>query len=157
MSDTTTSTPAPSAAAPSRAAVVQTAAIAGLLGWAYLPMLRVFFDKWVNDPQYSHGFLVPLFSAYLVYRWRPEAPRTVRWPEPWGLAVLAAGMGLFVAAGVTNVGKEWVQGLSLVVASLSEGSSAAPSIAGMWKSTITSSAHGVIFTADSGSVVTRTV
>ena len=24
--------------------------------------------KWLNDPQYSHGFLVPLFSAYLLYR-----------------------------------------------------------------------------------------
>ena len=39
-----------------------------LLGWAYLPMLRVFVHKWWTDPQYSHGFLVPAFSAFLLRR-----------------------------------------------------------------------------------------
>ncbi|HSQ57859.1 MAG TPA: exosortase/archaeosortase family protein [Gemmata sp.] len=45
-----------------------------LLVWAYLPMLLVFGDKWLNDPQYSHGLLVPVFSAYLIRRaWREGA------------------------------------------------------------------------------------
>jgi exosortase len=40
----------------------------GLTLWAYLPTLEFLADKWANDPQYSHGFLVPLFSAFLLYR-----------------------------------------------------------------------------------------
>lgn len=53
------------------------AVLGALLVWAYLPMLTVFSDKWLNDPQYSHGLLVPLFSAYLIRRaWR-DGPLTM--------------------------------------------------------------------------------
>jgi exosortase len=70
------------------------AALGGLLVWAYLPMLRVFADKWLHDPQYSHGFLVPIFSAYLLRR----AWQTGSWisrPQPtigFGLLLLAFAM-----------------------------------------------------------------
>ena len=75
-----------------RVAAWQLAALGGLLAWAYLPMLRVFFDKWVNDPQYSHGFLVPFFSAYLL--WKSEA-RVAYTPRLWlggGLLILVLAM-----------------------------------------------------------------
>lgn len=67
--------PAPSLApAASRVAVWQGVAIVAVLGWAYLPMLSVFADKWLNDPQYSHGLLVPFFSAFLMWRaWKSES------------------------------------------------------------------------------------
>ena len=43
--------------------------ILGLLaGWAFLPTLIWMAGKWADDPQYSHGFLVPLFAGYLVWR-----------------------------------------------------------------------------------------
>ncbi len=74
-----------------RIPVWQLAALAGLLAWAYLPMLRVFFNKWLNDPQYSHGFLVPFFSAWLLWKSAPTALS----PRPWlgaGLLILVVGM-----------------------------------------------------------------
>ena len=74
-----------------RLATWQVVVLGGLLAWAYLPMLRVFFDKWVNDPQYSHGFLVPFFSAYLL--WKSERLRTIA-PRPW----LGGGLLLLVLA-----------------------------------------------------------
>src|SRR5262249_45475007 len=40
---------------------------------------------------------------------------TIKWPEPWGLAFLVGGVVVFVVAGLTNVGKEWLQGFSLVL------------------------------------------
>ena len=43
------------------------AALAAVVGWAFLPTFAWMADKWVDDPQYSHGFLVPLFALYL---WR---------------------------------------------------------------------------------------
>lgn len=77
-----------------KAALWPLAALVGLLAWAYWPMLAVFADKWVNDPQYSHGLLVPIFSAYLLRRaW--QAGRLDARPMPvlgCGLLVLVLGM-----------------------------------------------------------------
>jgi len=75
------------------------AVISGLLVWAYLPMLSVFADKWLNDPQYSHGLLVPLFSAFLIRRaWR-EGNYT---PKPMpivGCLLLAVSLAMRAVAG----------------------------------------------------------
>lgn len=90
-------------------------AILGALGFVYYPLLAYSAKQWLK-PDYSHGFLVPVFSGYLAWRWREWAPQHVRWPNPWGLAFVAGAAGVFVAAGVSNVGKEWFQGLSLVLA-----------------------------------------
>ena len=81
------------------AAPWQLAAVGGLLLWAYLPMLRVFFDKWVNDPQYSHGFLVPFFAAYLVWKaWQAGPLKPAPLPV-LGCALLAVAIGMRAVAG----------------------------------------------------------
>jgi exosortase len=69
----------------------KSALIAGLLAWAYFPTLRDLFQKWMDDPQYSHGILVPLFSLYLLFRNKEKAVGHVQ-PWPWlgyGLLFLA--------------------------------------------------------------------
>ena len=79
--------------------VWKAAALAGLLGWAYLPTLEFMAGKWAGDPQYSHGFLVPLFSAYLLCKaWR-DGPLNAR-PLPWvGGGLLAVAFVMRAAAG----------------------------------------------------------
>lgn len=67
-----------------------------LLVWAYWPMLTVFSDKWLYDPQYSHGLLVPLFSLYLVWRAGRRG-----WPQPRPRPLL--GYSLLAGAGVLRV------------------------------------------------------
>jgi len=89
----------PSALAPARTAVWQIAALVGVLGWAYLPMLRVFADKWINDPQYSHGLLVPFFSAYLIWRGWQGGALALRPLPVVGCGLLVAILGLRAAAG----------------------------------------------------------
>src|SRR5580698_10775106 len=84
----------------------------GALCFMYLSLFRVSFEAWLK-PDYSHGFLVPIFSAYLIYRAWPEAPRKLRWPNLWGLAFVSAGLLIFAIVGITNLAKEWFQGLSL--------------------------------------------
>jgi exosortase len=75
------------------------AALGALLVWAYLPMLSVFADKWLNDPQYSHGLLVPLFSAYLIRRaWR-DGPAMLRPMPVLGCALLVVVLGMRVVSG----------------------------------------------------------
>lgn len=74
--------------------LVIVAALAALVGWAFLPTLDFMYDKWVSDPQYSHGFLVPVFSAYLLWRvWKP-GERWVSTPRPVVAGVLLAGIAL---------------------------------------------------------------
>lgn len=83
--------------APARTAVLQIGALAAVLGWAYWPTLAVFADKWINDPQYSHGLLVPFFSGYLVWRlWKDRTPELKPMPILGCtiLAVLLAVRGL---------------------------------------------------------------
>ncbi|HEV3436292.1 MAG TPA: exosortase/archaeosortase family protein [Gemmata sp.] len=92
------------------AAVVLLAALA----FAYKPLFEESYRNWLK-PDYSHGFLVPLFSAYLIYRSWPESPRKIRWPNLWGLAFLVVGLAIFLIIGSLNYAKEWIQGLSLVI------------------------------------------
>jgi exosortase len=94
------STPALAPAlAPARVVAWQVAALAVVLGWAYLPMLRVFADKWLNDPQYSHGLLVPFFSAYLIRRARLSEPFVFRPMPILGCGLLVVILALRAAAG----------------------------------------------------------
>src|SRR5262249_31614368 len=56
------------------------AAALGPLAYFSLPLLRYCFGEWLK-PDYSHGFLVPLFAGYLAWHWRAWAPTDVRWPD----------------------------------------------------------------------------
>src|SRR5580692_13180683 len=94
--------------------IVAAVALLASLTFMYLDSFQTAFKAWLK-PDYSHGFLVPVFSAILIYRSRSEAPRKIRWPNLWGLALLSAGLTVFLLAGNFNYGKEWLQGFSFVI------------------------------------------
>lgn len=79
---------------------------------AIADMVRV----WSNQADYSHGFLVPLFSAYLLWIRRSKLPPLVEWPEYWGLLPIVLAVALSSWAGMTNIAKEFCQGVSLILA-----------------------------------------
>ncbi len=64
------------------------------LVWAFLPTLVELVQTWDSDPQYSHGFLVPVFAALLLWLRRARLDRAALRPSWWGLAPLAAGLAL---------------------------------------------------------------
>lgn len=71
--------------------------MAGLV-WAYWPALQAMADKWANNPQYSHGYLVPLFGVFLLWYRRDQMPQTAS-PSWWGLVPVLAASGIgFVGA-----------------------------------------------------------
>src|SRR5690242_19249433 len=47
---------------------------------------------WIKDPDYSHGFFVPIFSAYLIWRQRHSLPAAK--PTWWGLLFVLSSLGL---------------------------------------------------------------
>jgi exosortase len=73
-----------------------TVLLAGLLAAIYLPVLRDLVRQWWDDPNYSHGFLVPFFSGYLVWQRRGEISALAPRGTLWGLATLFGGLGILV-------------------------------------------------------------
>ena len=73
-----------------------TALAVGLVAtvWAYGSTLADIVERWASDPQYSHGFLVPLFSGYLLWSRRGMLAGADLRPRWWGLAVVLLGLGL---------------------------------------------------------------
>src|SRR5262249_34873844 len=99
----------------SRISLPFAATLLGLLGvclWAYWPTFAAMAHKWISDPQYSHGYLVPAFSLFLL--WQRRACRSeVVWRPDWrGLPLLAAGV-LLRLAGV-YLYFDWLDAASLL-------------------------------------------
>ena len=63
-----------------------------VVAWAYWTTLADIADRWATDPQYSHGFLVPLFSVYLLWsRRRAAGGAPTCGPRWWGVGLVALG------------------------------------------------------------------
>jgi len=67
-----------------------------LLFLAYLPTLYDLMSDWYRDDNYSHGFLVPLVSAYLIWTVRGDLAKAEVKPGKTGLGLIIIGLGLFV-------------------------------------------------------------
>ena len=76
-----------------RFTLITIAIFTAALIYSYFPGLTNAYIAWAN-PQYAHGWIVPLFSAALLFWWRqPAAP--VRLSARYvGLLLLAASLGL---------------------------------------------------------------
>ncbi len=64
----------------------------------YLPALYDLVIDWYTDPNYSHGFLVPVISGVLLWKKRHLLQEANRRKNNAGLVVILAGMGLFIVA-----------------------------------------------------------
>lgn len=62
----------------------------------YGSTLRYMFIEWSADPNYSHGFLVPLISGYFLWQRREELRSFTLKPHLAGLGLLLVGLTLFL-------------------------------------------------------------
>ena len=60
----------------------------------YASVLKLLVFQWYNDPDYSHGFLVPVLSAFLIWQRRDRLRLVPRQPSPWGMVIVAGSLGL---------------------------------------------------------------
>lgn len=67
-----------------------------MLGGLYAAILRDLVWQWWDDANYSHGFLVPLFSGFLIWRRRNELGALRPRESWWGLPLLLAGLGALI-------------------------------------------------------------
>ena len=64
--------------------------ITACLGLLYAPVMKGLVYAWINLPDFSHGFLVPLISLYFVYERRKQL-QALTLSESW------AGLGLVIS------------------------------------------------------------
>jgi exosortase len=90
--------------------------VAGLVAaliWTYWPVLPGLVAQWWNEDEYSHGFLIPIVSGYLVWTKRHELKATAVRPTFWGLVVMAMALAIYVTG---IVGADlFLQRVSMVV------------------------------------------
>ena len=68
--------------------------LVGVLFALYAPVLRILVGQWYSDADYSHGFLVPFLSAYLIWQRRDKLRQVPRRPSLWGMVIVLGAMGL---------------------------------------------------------------
>jgi exosortase len=68
--------------------------IAAALLALYAPVIQGLVINWYQDPDYSHGFFVPLLSAYLIWLKRAELIKLPGQPSWYGLLIVLAALGL---------------------------------------------------------------
>ncbi|MCS7310595.1 MAG: exosortase/archaeosortase family protein [Armatimonadota bacterium] len=86
-----------------RRQVVQLLAVAALFVFFFMPSLAFLVERWSQSEEFSHGFLVPLVSLFLLWRKREalrQTPLQVCW---WGLPVLGLGLLMQVASDWASV------------------------------------------------------
>jgi len=66
----------------------QGAVLLGLGAWLYAPILGRLAQQWWNDPNFSHGFFVPAFAAFVVWRDRKRLIALPRSSSLWGLPLI---------------------------------------------------------------------
>jgi exosortase len=71
--------------------------ITGLVAALYGPLLTQMVVQWWRDPDYSHGFVVPLFVGYVVYQRRHELRQVPLEPSNLGFPVMLGAIVLFLA------------------------------------------------------------
>src|SRR6266542_5268243 len=85
----------------------------GVLGALYWATLRDLVWQWWDDPNYSHGFLVPLFSGFLIWLRRDELRKLAAQGSWIGAPVLLAGVGALLLGDVA--GENFLMRSSLIV------------------------------------------
>jgi exosortase len=82
------------------------------LAWVFWITLAEMADRWGNDPRYTHGYLVPLFSLYLLWSRRGKLGPAGGHASWWGVALLVVGLLLRFAG--TYFYFEWVAAIALL-------------------------------------------
>jgi exosortase len=76
--------------------VWQIAAISALLFWLYAATLSHLVAQWWRDPNFSHGFFVPLFAGFVLWQERNRLARVKVQPAWSGALILGLGLCVLI-------------------------------------------------------------
>ena len=70
--------------------------LSGLILLLYGSVIKDLVLQWWTDPDYGHGFFVPLFSGYILWRERQRWTKTEIKPSNFGFVVMLGAIGLLL-------------------------------------------------------------
>ena len=70
--------------------------IAGLIGALYGPTLIHMVVQWWQDPDYSHGFVIPIFVGFVLYLKRHQVRQVSLKPSNFGFLLMLAAIGFLL-------------------------------------------------------------
>lgn len=85
-----------------------------VLTWVYFPTFASLLRRWTDDPQASHGFLVPVLSLLILWFLWEEKPKTPAEPSWSGVLLLACAGGMRFFGAYINF--DWLDEVSFIVA-----------------------------------------
>ena len=71
--------------------------LSGLVLALYAPVLQRLVLQWWLDPNYGHGFLVPVFAGYLLWEGRSRWQQVALAPSNTGMLVMWLAIGMLIA------------------------------------------------------------
>ena len=80
----------------SRRLVVWCVILAGLVLMLYASVINSLVLQWWNDPDYSHGFFVPLVSGYILWHERQRWTKTEIKPSNFGFVMMLGAIALLL-------------------------------------------------------------
>ncbi|MDY7011852.1 MAG: exosortase/archaeosortase family protein, partial [Planctomycetota bacterium] len=97
-----------------RDALIKITVLGVLLVVMHFKLLDVMVRRWITDSNWTHGFIIPLFSLYLLYMRREELFQARRKICFLGLALVLLAMAAEVVA-VLRIRNHWLAQMSMVV------------------------------------------
>jgi exosortase len=70
--------------------------LALLVAWLYYSIVSSLVLQWWKDPNFSHGFFVPAFSAFLLWQDRRRLAALPRSPSWWGLPIILISLSVVI-------------------------------------------------------------
>jgi exosortase len=75
-----------------------------LVGIAYIPTFDWMVDRWtVKDTYYSHGFLVPFISGFIVWLKRKDLAKIKLVPSTWGWVLFGGGIAVHIISALWRI------------------------------------------------------
>jgi exosortase len=91
--------------------------IIAILSLFYWPTYRWLVNSWLSNDYYSHGFLVPLVSAFFIWTKREQLKKAE--PSTFGAAILALGALLYILGSLLDIRSLTALSLPIVISAIS--------------------------------------
>ncbi len=90
--------------------------VGGLIGYLFRVEIGQIVETWLSDSSWSHGFLIPLFSAYFIGRRKEEIINLQTRPNYIGLVLLVLVIGFYALNRFSPSGYAYFCQVSLIAA-----------------------------------------
>lgn len=76
--------------------LLKLAVLLGAIVLVYYPIIGRLCGDWIHDPNYSHGFFVPIFCGWVIWRERERLKTIPARPSNSGFFIMAGAIGILI-------------------------------------------------------------